>query len=79
MAGAGSEFRGAVAHWKQRCVKEGGVTYLIIDGWVEDTVTDGRCGYVTAKPYFGAAQRTAKACNSDRTSTGSSATSTAPM
>ena len=57
------KIRGAEAHWKQRCVKESS-DYLIIDGWVEDTLMDGRCAYVTADPYFDSPSRTATACNS---------------
>ncbi|WP_328923616.1 hypothetical protein OG429_02580 [Streptomyces sp. NBC_00190] len=63
-ASASPKTDGAMAHWEQRCVKDGGTNYLIIDGWVEDTRMDGKCAYVTADPYFDSASRTAKACNS---------------
>ncbi|MFF1649892.1 hypothetical protein [Streptomyces sp. NPDC058240] len=55
---------GGVASWKLSCRKVEGVETLFIDGWVEDTRTDGVCAAVTIRPDGMTYPDVVKACGS---------------
>ncbi|WP_225833404.1 hypothetical protein [Streptomyces sp. NK08204] len=57
---------GGVATWTLKCRKVEGVEMLYIDGWVEDTRSDGLCAAVTIRPENQRYADEVKACGSGR-------------